>query len=78
MSACSSCGAAILWSITPNGKRMPLDEEPVPHGNVIVHTERGQLRAETLKKDDERRESGEPLYLSHHATCPHGKSWRRK
>ena len=25
---CRSCGAAILWAVTPNGKKMPLDAEP--------------------------------------------------
>lgn len=28
-STCSSCGASIVWGVTRNGKRMPLDAHPV-------------------------------------------------
>lgn len=31
---CASCGAPITWAITPAGKRMPVDAEPTPNGNV--------------------------------------------
>lgn len=33
ISACRSCMAPIYWAITTNGKRMPVDSQPSPHGS---------------------------------------------
>jgi hypothetical protein len=33
---CRSCEAPIVWAKTANNRRMPLDPEPVPDGNVWV------------------------------------------
>ena len=74
MSACRSCGAAVRWEVTAGGRRMPLDAEPVPDGNVVVVD--GQARvltsagAELLTLDT-------PRFVSHFATCPQSGAWRR-
>jgi hypothetical protein len=65
MSECSSCGAPILWALTLNGKRIPLDVEPVklPPGLFNVNAD----RAVTLR----------PAYQSHFASCPNSASHRK-
>lgn len=76
---CRSCGAEIIWTVTHNGKRMPVDAEPVPDGNVRLRQDGDRVIAEYPGKEhpglfddpDERR------YLSHFATCPQAQSWRK-
>lgn len=70
MSACRSCGAEILWcEATVTGRRMPIDPEPSPIGNlVLVHG--GRFRV--ADNDDV-----PPLHLSHFATCPQANEWRK-
>ena len=79
MSACRSCGAAIVWlEIRPGGRRMPVDAEPSAKGNVIADLTQAvgvvipaaalaQVKADT---------PDEPLYVSHFATCPDADAWR--
>lgn len=76
---CRSCDAPIWWTLSEKTrKRMPLDAEPQPHGNVIIETRAGVPLAVTLRKSDPRREVDTiPKYVSHHATCPHGHAWKR-
>lgn len=65
-SRCRSCGAPIIWATTGSGKAMPLDRDPVPDGNTLVHN--GECvyltpgLTETLTRD-------KPRYKSHFATC---------
>ena len=80
-SACRSCGAEIVWLvIRPGGRRMPVDLEPAPEGNVLADLAQGvgvviptgalaDMKADT---------PDEPFYLSHFATCPQAGEWRRK
>lgn len=35
-SNCRSCGAPIIWTRTWAGKAMPVDEEPIHGGNILV------------------------------------------
>lgn len=68
MDRCNSCDAAIRWVLTPKGKRMPLDPEPSPAGNVLVEdgvglTLGGDLLIAALHEERD-------LYTSHFATCP--------
>jgi hypothetical protein len=70
---CRSCGAAILWALTPAGRRVPLDAEPVEY-------EAPAGRYAVLWPAD----GGTPvavhrpaLYLTHFATCPNAASHRK-
>lgn len=69
-SFCHICGAHIEWAFTEGGKRMPLDIEPHPNGNVViaeVHRD-GQRTVHVLNKAEmatDRRQRR----LSHHVTC---------
>lgn len=59
MSTCRGCGADLVWGVTPDGKRIPLDPRPpvyrtgtlLPDGGVRCERDREAL-------------------CSHFATCP--------
>lgn len=74
---CRSCGAAIRWvRMAGSHKVMPLDAEPVEHGNVrldalgLAHVHGGG----PLDKPP----GFGPWYVSHFATCPHAAQHRRQ
>lgn len=87
--SCRSCEASIIWTVTMNGKRMPVDAEPVvaaqgfrlvgPDGELLDPEELGGLEPPypITAAYTKLPESGEPLYLSHYATCPQAATWRR-
>lgn len=76
------CGAEIVWAITVNGKRMPVEAHPHPtHGNVYLdETAAGELRATVLPPGKARalRAAKQPLHLSHFSQCPNADQYRRK
>lgn len=87
MANCSACDARITWAITePGGKRIPLDFDPVPEGNIEVvgRTNDGtmsQALVRVLKKGELDTLPGMPQplrYVSHFATCPYAKNFRRR
>jgi hypothetical protein len=59
--------------VQPSGKRLPLDLEPRADGNVRVSAD--QNVAEVLGPL-ERMAAGEPLFVSHFATCPVADTFR--
>jgi hypothetical protein len=79
VTACRSCGAPIIWlTIRPGSRRMPVDAEPSPSGNIIADLDQAMgvvVSAEPLRqmKVDT---PDEPFYLSHFATCPQADRWR--
>lgn len=75
----------MIWTETTNGKRMPVDADPVlaPRGfrlegfggrgvDELDESETPIARFTAEPAPDER------LYQSHHGTCPDGGFWRRK
>ena len=84
MSRCRSCDAEIRWATTPAGKAIPLDLEPSPFGNVLLsaatHHEYGNAVAKVLAgaELEQAHADGRRLFMPHHATCPHGKAWKKK
>lgn len=75
---CRSCGAGIWWTVTADGKKMPVDEEPVTDGGnvVLALAPDGTLKSRVLK-DSEEAPEGHRLYKSHFATCPQRDEHRR-
>jgi len=67
---CRSCHAPILWSMTPKGKRIPLDPEPVDRGNIDIG-EDGIARVALV-------ETGKMRHVSHFTTCPDAPQHRRR
>lgn len=70
---CRDCPAEIVWATTALGKRMPVDADPHPEGNVRLIPQPGAApTAVTLRIDDLRSAlaAGAELYRSHFVTCP--------
>lgn len=61
MATCSSCGAEILWTITANGARMPVDVKPTGKA-VVLRTNPGDALTPYSRVVD--------AFVSHFATCP--------
>lgn len=76
-SECKKCGAEILWAETKRGKRMPVDAEPTPGGNVELHEFRGELLAHVhnARSIAAARQRAE-LHTSHFQTCTHAETFR--
>lgn len=87
ISRCAGCGAQIIWAYTELGRRMPVDADPSPTGNVELHRIGGgyDVGAKVLgaAELEHARGAGSRLRTSHHATCPkadefrHGRERRR-
>ncbi len=74
---CSSCKAKVIWCVTVNGKKMPVDVEPVVNGNIVLRKRGDKTMALYIGKNTQQRE-GEALYVSHFATCPNARHHRKK
>ena len=76
---CQACQVRIVFAVTRSDKRIPMDVYPSSVGNVAVRHEGGHLVAHVFGKVDafEAREAGAKLYLSHFATCPDSKRFRK-
>ena len=72
---CRSCRAWIFWAKNEkSGKPMPIDHTPVAGGNLVVSdTTKGVF----ARHDDTPLIPG-PKYVSHFATCPQSRAWRKK
>lgn len=73
---CEHCHAPLLWLTTDAGKRMPVDADPRPDGNVVrIGKAAGVLGPQ---KAAAARSAGTPLWLHHVVSCPHADRWRSK
>jgi hypothetical protein len=71
---CRSCNAEIIWAVTENGKRIPLDVAPAERPT-------GLFRLGAIVPDFNAPRAiaagSEPVYLSHFVTCPNAAQHRR-
>lgn len=81
---CRSCGAKVVFVLTGNGKRMPLDASPRTDGGFFVFAPEDPaqaLQALSVTSPDaaaaEARAGGRPRFVSHFATCPHAATHRK-
>lgn len=71
MSKCKSCGADIIWIVTPNGKKMPCNNQRIHYkqnfhkGSMVLVLPNGKI-----DRGDLDIESDKFGYISHFATCP--------
>lgn len=72
--SCSACGAPIRWATTTKGRRMPIDPDPHPQGNIILE-HLGEGVAPIAHVNAGPIEGG---YRSHFVTCPNADDFRRK
>lgn len=78
ISECRSCGAAIVWTVTHNGKPMPVDAEPAEDGNIVLRPEGERIVAEYPgRKHPSLFEVPRTHYVSHFSTCPDRDEWRK-
>ena len=70
MSKCRSCGAEVVWAVMDSGKRMPFDALRDPeNGTHHLERENGRVVAARPKHGGD--------HVSHFATCPDAKKWRK-
>ena len=70
---------------TEAGKAVPLDPIPIEEGNIIIRSgpQLGQVVAHYEKKEETQARlkctipAGRTAYLSHFATCPDARKWRK-
>ncbi len=73
---CRSCQAPIIWAWTGQGRRIPLDSEPVTNGRFVLNaTGGGEPIAIYVGKAAT--PPGTDRYDSHFATCPNAEQHRR-
>ena len=76
---CRSCGAPIVWTITERGKRMPIDPQPDPAGNLTITPDPVGIGDGVVPRATFTRDSGDGRrYLSHFTTCPHAAAHRTR
>lgn len=84
MSRCKSCAAPIVWAKTRTGKSMPLDVDPVPHGNVTIvdYVNPGAVTPTPVVVVGQLALDDTPVsvwrYQSHFSTCPDAVAHRRR
>lgn len=70
-----TCAAIIRWAVTREGRRMPLNLDPDPAGNVVIETNAtGEVRARVLT-GHELPALGE-AWMPHWKTCPDSKEFK--
>ncbi len=75
---CRSCGAPMVFVRMPTGALNPINPEPAANGNIRITGEiAGVVQGETMMALDAAQFEGEK-YLSHYATCPQRREWRKK
>jgi hypothetical protein len=63
---CRSCGGLIFWAMTEQGKKMPVDDEPDPAGNLLL-TPGPHPKVTVVSRGGQAPVT--TLYRSHFATC---------
>lgn len=67
---CRSCGAPIIWARTGDKRRMPVDADPVPDGNVQLDYRGGPVPYAIVWGPTHAWPAGTPRYRPHFASCP--------
>lgn len=71
---CSSCHAPIRWAVTTKQRKIPLDAEADPHGNLRLEPNGVAAVVDLFETPAQR---AQPHYRSHFATCPNADQHRR-
>jgi len=67
---CRSCHAPIVWTVTANGKRMPVDADPLIASRGFRLDEEDPAQDDIVATFTASPGVGERLYISHFSTCP--------
>lgn len=66
---CNRCRADIVWVVTVNDKRMPIDAEPSFRGTVVVLDPENDTPLSRVRHKGEPVIKGEPRYTAHFQRC---------
>lgn len=75
MANCKSCNASIEWVSTPTGKKMPIDGDPAPDGNVVLRGGKAVVLGPEMLAE---LPANVPRFKSHFATCPNAAQHRKE
>lgn len=73
---CRSCQAPIRWAVTEAGKRIPVDVEPTPDGNMLLSLDDPPVAAVVRPGELQLVDDGQ-RFVSHFATCEFADQHRR-
>lgn len=73
---CQSCQAPIIWCLTTSAKRMPVDYEPSPEGNIALRP--GGMGPLAVVLGVAKRFGRTDLRTSHFSSCPQAGQWRKR
>lgn len=62
LSPCRGCGKPIMWGVTEEGKKIPLDPKPPVYRVVHDRSQDGKWTIRAIRKEN--------CMVSHFATCP--------
>jgi len=75
VTSCVRCGAPMWWATTVGNKRIPLDVDPHPDGNVVPVLVDGRKRVKVLTGPE--MPAQQRAWRSHFATCPYASELRK-
>lgn len=78
ITTCRSCHRPVRWVFTTKGRRMPLEVEPDPDGNIVevVNLNGAATTVRVLRVGEDA--SDQVRYASHWQHCPQADQWRTK
>lgn len=77
MAKCRSCGAAITWTLTRSGKKMPVDSLPAEDGNFYLEKgEDGEFYSHHVRGYPGKLPEDVYRHHSHFSTCPNADEHR--
>lgn len=79
---CRGCDAPIIWTVTTNGRKMPVDADPSDAGTFVLVEEGDDspiavFHTKAQEPTWRDRHDG-MLYTPHHSTCPQAATFRGK
>ena len=81
---CEACNAEIMFLMQANAegeyvstKANPIEVKPHEKGNIVVNREKGVYRMATPNEKEIAKEHNKNLYISHFATCPKSKEFKK-
>ena len=77
VSRCRACSAAIVWSVTVNGKKMPVDEDPVPAGDFVLEERGRDVVAHHVREKGLVVNPRADRFTSHFVTCASAADFRK-
>jgi hypothetical protein len=73
-SRCRSCQAPIIWAVTAEGRKMPVDAAPHQDGRLVLSWKEDGWQVRVAPHGGSLTQRHRP----HFATCPDADSWRKR